>query len=80
MILKTDRDGERLDAALSRLCPELSRSAAQRLAEDGAVLVIGTPRKKNYKLSLGDELSFTLPEVQPPPLSAEQWPPCVQKF
>lgn len=23
---------------------------------------------------------YTLPEVQPPPLSAEQWPPCVQKF
>ena len=74
MILKTDRDGERLDAALSRLCTELSRSAAQRLAEDGAVLVNGTPRKKNFKLTAGDELSFTLPEVQPTEATAEDIP------
>ena len=74
MILKTDRDGERLDAALSRLCTELSRSAAQRLAEDGAVLVNGTPRKKNFKLRAGDELSFTLPEVQPTEAAAEDIP------
>ena len=74
MILKTDRDGERLDAALSRLCAELSRSAVQRLAEDGAVLVNGTPRKKNFKLSAGDELSFTLPEVQPTVAAAEDIP------
>ena len=74
MILKSDRDGERLDAALSRLCGELSRSAAQRLAESGAVLVNGTPRRKNYKLRAGDELSFTPPEAQPIEAAAEDIP------
>jgi len=29
MILHSDRDGERIDAALARLCPDLTRSAAQ---------------------------------------------------
>ena len=31
MILTADRTGERADAALARLCPELTRSAAQKL-------------------------------------------------
>ena len=37
MTLTLDRDGERLDSALSRLVPELTRSQAQRLIEQGAV-------------------------------------------
>ena len=36
MLLTADRSGERLDAAMARLAPELSRSAAQKLIEDGA--------------------------------------------
>ena len=36
MTLTIDRDGERLDSALSRLVPELTRSQAQRLIEQGA--------------------------------------------
>ena len=35
MLLTADRSGERLDAAMARLAPELSRSAAQKLIEDG---------------------------------------------
>ena len=35
MTLTIDRDGERLDSALSRLVPELTRSQAQRLIEQG---------------------------------------------
>ena len=41
MILKSDLAGERLDAAVARLSGTVSRSAAQRLAEEGAVLVDG---------------------------------------
>ena len=74
MILKADRDGERLDAALSRLSGELSRSAAQRLAEEGAVLVDGAARKKNYKLRAGETIEFTLPEAEPIEAAAEDIP------
>ena len=38
MILIADIPGERLDAFLARTMPELTRSAAQRLIEEGNVL------------------------------------------
>ena len=74
MILTLDRSGERLDAALARLVPELSRSQAQRLIEQGAVMCGGRPVKKNEKLQPGDTLTLTLPEVQETALEAQQIP------
>ena len=38
MILEADIAGERLDAFLARSVPGLSRSAAQKLLDDGCVL------------------------------------------
>lgn len=64
MILLADKNGERADAALARLCPELSRSAAQKLLEEGLVTRNGKPVKKNEKLTEGDELEFDLPSVE----------------
>ena len=40
-MLTADRDGERADVFLSRSVPELTRSAAQRLLEQGAVRLDG---------------------------------------
>ena len=74
MILTLDRSGERLDAALARLVPELSRSQAQRLIEQGAVTCGGRPVKKNEKLLPGDTLTLTLPEVQETALEAQDIP------
>ena len=74
MILTLDRSGERLDAALARLVPELSRSQAQRLIEQGAVTCGGRPVKKNEKLQPGDTLTLTLPEVQETALEAQDIP------
>ena len=74
MILTLDRSGERLDAALARLVPELSRIQAQRLIEQGAVTCGGRPVKKNEKLQPGDTLTLTLPEVQETALEAQQIP------
>ena len=71
MIVTADKTGERADAALARLCPELTRSAAQKLLEQGQVLCRGKALKKNDKLQQGDELEFTLPQVQPVSLEAE---------
>ena len=64
MILQIDRSGERADAALARLLPDLSRSAAQKLLEEGLVTRNGKPLKKNEKLFEGDQLDVELPEVQ----------------
>ena len=65
LTLTADRDGERADAFLARSVPELTRSAAQRLLERGAVLLDGRAVKKNDRLSPGAELSLTLPAPGP---------------
>jgi len=65
MLLTADIEGERLDAFLARCAGGLSRSAAQRLLEEGAVKRNGKPGKKNDKLVVGDEISVTIPEAKP---------------
>lgn len=62
MILTADISGERLDAFLARSVPDMSRSAAQKLIEEGHVLRNGRPGKKNDKLNPGDTVEFTVPE------------------
>ena len=65
ILLRADRDGERADQFIARLVPELTRSAAQRLLEEGAVTLAGRPVKKNYKTAPGDVLAVVLPEPEP---------------
>ena len=64
MTLIADTAGERLDAFLARAGENLSRSAAQKLIEEGLVKRNGKPGKKNDKLNIGDEVAFDLPEPQ----------------
>ena len=74
MILLADKTGERADAALARLCPELSRSAAQKLLEEGLVTRNGKPVKKNEKLNEGDQLEFELPQAEEVDIQPEDIP------
>ena len=74
MTLTLDKDGERLDSALSRLVPELTRSQAQRLIEQGAVTQAGRPVKKNEKLPAGTALELEIPEVREAPIAAQDIP------
>ena len=62
MTLIADTAGERLDAFLARSADGISRSAAQKLLEEGCVTRNGKPGKKNDKLNMGDEICVTLPE------------------
>ena len=62
MILYADIPGERLDAFLARSVPDLSRSAAQKLIEEGCVKRNGKPGKKNDKLNMGDAIEYEIPE------------------
>ena len=62
MTLYADISGERLDAFLARRAENMTRSAAQRLIEDGLVLRNGKPGKKNDKLNMGDAIEFSIPE------------------
>ena len=69
-----DIAGERLDAFVARVCPELSRSAAQRLIEEGCVTRNGKPGKKNDKLNEGDQICVTVPEPKEVDIVAKQMP------
>ena len=60
--LTADRSGERCDQFLARQLPQLSRSAAQRLLEEGAVTRKGIPLKKNDKTTEGEEIVLALPD------------------
>ena len=57
-----DMAGERLDSYLAA-CTELSRSAAARLCEEGAVTVCGKLQGKKYAVRAGDVICVTLPEA-----------------
>ena len=74
MIFCADTAGERLDAFVARVCPDLSRSAAQRLIEEGCVTRNGKPGKKNDKLNEGDEISVTVPEPKEVDIVAREIP------
>ena len=75
MTVTLDRPDERLDTALARLVPELSRSAVQRLIALGAVRKAdGRPVKKNERLPAGTALSLELPEPEPAETPAQQIP------
>lgn len=57
--------GVRVDRFLAEQLPDLSRSAAQRLLEQGQVTADGTPVKKNQLVSAGQRLEVALPDPAP---------------
>ena len=74
MTLFADIPGERLDAFLARSVEGLSRSAAQKLIEDGMVLRNGKPGKKNDKLNIGDAISYQIPEPKAVDIAPKEIP------
>ena len=74
MTLFADIPGERLDAFLARSVPDLSRSAAQKLIEDGMVTRCGKPGKKNDKLNIGDTVSYEIPEPKAVDIAPREMP------
>ena len=56
------------------MVPELSRSAAQRLLEEGLVTLLGKPVRKNYRCAAGDCFELVLPEPEDLPLVPQDIP------
>ena len=69
-----EESGDRVDALLARSIDSLTRSAAQRLIEDGAVLLGGKAVKKNYKCAAGDRFEVLLAEAEETELVAQDIP------
>ena len=57
--------GKRVDAWLPSQAEGLTRSAAQRLLEEGRVTLNGKPLAKNYRLTGGETLAVSLPDPEP---------------
>jgi len=73
LTLTSDREGERLDAFLARQ-GGLTRSAAQRLLEEGRVTKDGHPLKKNHRTVPGETITVDLPQPQPVELIPQNIP------
>ena len=69
-----EESGERIDALLARTLENLSRSGAQRLIEQGAVLLEGRQVQKNTRIQRGDRITVTMPETEEIPLVAQDLP------
>ena len=72
--ITAEESGERIDALLAHMLPQLSRSAAQRLLEEGRVLLRGAPVRKNYRCAAGDCFLLSLPEAEEVPLLPQDIP------
>ena len=69
-----EESGERIDALLARTVTGLSRSAAQRLIEKGAVRIGDGPVQKNTRCEAGIEITVQLPETEEVPLIPQEIP------
>ena len=60
-----EEKGTRLDAWLAANLEDVTRSAAQRLIEEGRVTVNGKSVAKNYKVTGAESVEVTLPDPEP---------------
>jgi 23S rRNA pseudouridine1911/1915/1917 synthase len=71
---KADVAGVRLDKFVGERCPELSRTHARELIEEGLITVNGQAAKPSLKLNPGDKIKVTVPPAPQPDLEAENIP------
>lgn len=73
-LVVADADHVRIDAYLATHHPDLSRSRAAQLLEQGRVLVNGTPARKSQRVAAGDVIDLDLPPAVPSTIAAEPIP------
>ena len=74
VILTLDDPGERLDRALAKALPDLSRTQCQKLIKNGHVTISGTAVKAGQRIAGGEVVTILLPPVQSAALIAENIP------
>lgn len=73
MQIKSNTQDVRLDVFLSDTL-QITRNAAQKLCDEGRVLLHGKPVRKNYRLCAEDEFEVSLPEPEPVDVLPEDIP------
>ena len=66
--------GKRIDKYVSEQNLDVSRTYIQKLIQDKQILVNGSGVKTNYKLTLNDKISVTIPEMVEPDVVPENIP------
>lgn len=69
-----ENSDDRIDKVISLLCDGLSRSAAQKLIDDGNVTVNSLIITKNYKVRAGDMVAVKIPKPKELEIVAENIP------
>lgn len=64
-VFTVESSGDRLDKLLVDMMQDFTRSAVQKLIDDGCVLVNDNAIAKNYKCKVGDIVSVTVPDAKP---------------
>ena len=67
-------DGQRIDKVVCELCNELTRSAVQKIIEQGSVSINSSVVTKNKKVKSGDKISVIIPEARELEIEAENIP------
>ena len=73
-IVSQEEKGKRLDTYISSVDTDITRTSAQRLIEDGNILVNGKNVKVSYKIQENDKISVEIPEPKQIELKAQDIP------
>jgi 23S rRNA pseudouridine1911/1915/1917 synthase len=74
LVAPADAAGVRLDVALTRVAPDLSRARARKLLDAGLVQVDGRPGRAAARLRGGEKLEIEVPPPEPSGLVAQDLP------
>ncbi len=69
-----DNTAERLDVFVVSRLPEISRSFVRKLIDGGHVLVNGSSTRAGYRVSAGDVVHVTVPQLEPTDIRPEAIP------
>lgn len=73
-IVRQEEKGKRLDTYIPSVDTDITRTSAQRLIEDGNILVNGKNAKVSYKIQENDKISVEIPEPKQIELKAQNIP------
>ena len=73
-IVSQEEKGKRLDTYIPSVDTDITRTSAQRLIEDGNILVNGKNAKVSYKIQENDKISVEIPEPKQIDLKAQNIP------
>ncbi len=69
-----NNEDTRLDSYIVMKNPELTRSAVQRLLDEGNILVNNEIKKNSYKVRIGDVIEISIPEPKDAKIEAQDIP------